>query len=87
MLGQETAYERLPYFYSDQYDLGMEYVGSVGPEGYDDVVIRPGQDAGAFTAYWLRGGIVQAAMQANDWDASDSLWQAVGKELSPDPAR
>ena len=87
MLGQEVAYERLPYFYSDQYDLGMEYVGSVGPEGYDDVVVRPGNDAGALTAYWLRGGIVQAAMQANDWDASDSLWQAVGKELSPDPAR
>jgi hypothetical protein len=87
MLGLAVDYDRLPYFFSDQYDLGMEYVGSVGPEGYDDVLVAPGKEAGAFTAYWLRDGIVQAAMQANDWDASDELWSAVGKDLSPDRAR
>jgi hypothetical protein len=86
MLGQGEPYTRLPYFFSDQYDLGMEYVGSVGPDGYDDVVVRHGEP-GAFRAYWLRGGIVQAAMQANDWDASDELWSVVGSELSRDPAR
>jgi 3-phenylpropionate/trans-cinnamate dioxygenase ferredoxin reductase subunit len=82
MLGREVPYDRLPYFFSDQYDLGMEYVGSVGPDGYDDVVVRSGNDAGAFTAYWLRDGIVRAAMHANDWDAADQLWTSVGKELS-----
>jgi NADPH-dependent 2,4-dienoyl-CoA reductase/sulfur reductase-like enzyme len=87
MLGQGIPYDRLPYFYSDQYDLGMEYVGSVGPDGYDDVLVSPAGEAGAFTAYWLREGIVQAAMQANAWDESDGLWQAVGKDLSPDRAR
>ncbi len=87
MLGQGIPYDRLPYFFSDQYDLGMEYVGSVGPDGYDDVLVSPAGEAGAFTAYWLREGIVQAAMQANDWDESDGLWQAVGKDLSPDRAR
>ena len=35
MLGKEVAYDRLPYFFSDQYDLGMEYLGNVGPDGYD----------------------------------------------------
>jgi NADPH-dependent 2,4-dienoyl-CoA reductase/sulfur reductase-like enzyme len=86
MLGQGEPYTRLPYFFSDQYDLGMEYVGSVGPDGYDDVVVRHGEP-GAFRAYWLRGGVVQAAMHANDWDASDELWSVVGSELSRDPAR
>jgi 3-phenylpropionate/trans-cinnamate dioxygenase ferredoxin reductase component len=87
MLGLDVSYDRLPYFFSDQYDLGMEYVGSVGPEGYDDVLVSPGAEAGAFTAYWLRQGIVQAAMQVNSWDESDGLWTAVGKDLSPDRAR
>ena len=87
MLGLDVPYERLPYFFSDQYDLGMEYVGSIGPDGYDDVLVSPGQEAGAFTAYWLREGIVQAAMQVNSWDESEGLWSAVGKDLSPDRAR
>jgi NADPH-dependent 2,4-dienoyl-CoA reductase/sulfur reductase-like enzyme len=87
MLGLDAPYDRLPYFFSDQYDLGMEYVGSVGPDGYDDVLVSPGQEAGAFTAYWLREGIVQAAMQVNSWDESEGLWGAVGKDLSPDRAR
>ena len=87
MLGLDVPYDRLPYFFSDQYDLGMEYVGSVGPEGYDDVLVSPGEEAGAFTAYWLRQGVVQAAMQVNSWDESDGLWAAVGKDLSPDRAR
>jgi NADPH-dependent 2,4-dienoyl-CoA reductase/sulfur reductase-like enzyme len=85
MLGQGEPYTRLPYFFSDQYDLGMEYVGSVGPDGYDDVVVRDGEP-GAFRAYWLRDGVVQAAMHANDWDAGDELWSVVGSELSRDPA-
>ena len=46
MLGEDAAYDRLPYFFTDQYDLGMEYIGNVGPEGYDEVVVR-GDDAGA----------------------------------------
>ena len=87
MLGLDVPYDRFPYFFSDQYDLGMEYVGSVGPDGYDDVLVSPGQEPGAFTAYWLREGIVQAAMQVNSWDESEGLWDAVGKDLSPDRAR
>jgi 3-phenylpropionate/trans-cinnamate dioxygenase ferredoxin reductase subunit len=77
-LGAGEAYERLPYFFTDQYDLGMEYVGNVGPDGYDDVVID-GDVAGAFRAYWLRNGTVLAAMHANDWDASDAIRDSVGK--------
>ena len=84
MLGRDAPYDRLPYFFSDQYDLGMEYVGSVGPEGYDEVVVRRGEP-GAFRAYWVKGGVVQAAMHANDWDAGDELWAVVGIGLSTGP--
>ncbi len=40
MLGQDAVYDRVPYFFTDQYDLGMEYAGYVGPDGYDEVVFR-----------------------------------------------
>lgn len=81
LLGDDEPYERLPYFFTDQYDLGMEYVGSVGPEGYDRVDIEGDTDVvngGAFRAWWVSGGKVVAAMHANDWDASESLWTSIG---------
>ena len=58
-------------------DLGMEYVGYVGPAGYDKVVIE-GDTAAAFRAYWERDGVVVAAMHANDWDASDEIRASIG---------
>ena len=83
MLGDDAAYDRQPYFFTDQYDLGMEYVGHVGPEGYDEVVVR-GDLSGdrVFTALWLQGGRVVAGMHANDWDAIDALRAVVGSEAT-----
>jgi 3-phenylpropionate/trans-cinnamate dioxygenase ferredoxin reductase subunit len=84
MLGQDAVYDRLPYFFTDQYDLGMEYVGSVGPEGYDEVVVRgdTSRDGGrTFTAFWLSGGQVLAGMHANDWDATDQIRGIVGRRV------
>ncbi|MEO5710825.1 MAG: FAD-dependent oxidoreductase [Nocardioidaceae bacterium] len=80
MLGHDASYDRLPYFFTDQYDLGMEYVGSVGPDGYDEVVID-GDTEGSrtFTAFWVKDGVVVAGMHANDWDASDRVRETVGK--------
>ena len=79
MLGDEAPYDRLPYFFTDQYDLGMEYVGHVGPDGYDEVVVR-GDLGGSrvFTALWLKDDRVVAGMHANDWDAIDPLRGIVG---------
>ncbi|MBI2242838.1 MAG: NAD(P)/FAD-dependent oxidoreductase, partial [Nocardioides sp.] len=83
MAGDEDAVATdLPYFFTDQYDLGMEYVGDVGPEGYDEVVIQGDLAKRVFKAFWVAGGRVVAAMQANDWDASDSLRPAIGKSLA-----
>jgi NADPH-dependent 2,4-dienoyl-CoA reductase/sulfur reductase-like enzyme len=77
MLGKGVAYDRLPYFYSDQYDLGMEYTGNIGPDGYDHVVLRGKPEEGAFTAFWIRNGHVLAGMHANDWDAMDPIRRIV----------
>jgi len=77
MLGGNEPYERQPYFFTDQYDLGMEYFGYVGPDGYDRVIIE-GDTAAAFRAYWERNGVVVAAMHANDWGASDEIRASIG---------
>ncbi len=77
LLGAAEPYDRLPYFYTDQYDLGMEYVGYPGPRGYDDVAIE-GDTTGVFRAYWRREGKVVAAMHANDWGAIDELRAQIG---------
>ena len=83
MLGGDDAYTRLPYFFTDQYDRGMEYVGSVGPDGYDEVVVR-GDPAGPHTAFWLDGaGKVLAGMHVDDWDAIDQVRALVGTVVSP----
>ncbi len=85
MLGHDVRYDRTPYFFTDQYDWGMEYLGSVGPDGYDRVVLRGSTVEGVFTAFWLHGDTVLAGMQVNDWDATDALRELVGRRV--DPAR
>ncbi len=64
MLGQDVAYDRLPYFFTDQYDLGMEYTGLADGE----LVVRGDLDAREFVAFWLRDGRLTAAMNVNVWN-------------------
>ena len=73
MMGLEAVYDRLPYFYSDQYDLGLEYVGYTGPGEFDEVVIRGDLSSGAFIAFWLREGRIQAGMNVNVWDVVEPI--------------
>ena len=76
ILGQQVSYDRLPYFYTDQYELGMEYVGHVEPDGYDTVVFRGDPTAGdnpEFIAFWLSGDRVLAGMNVNVWDVVDQI--------------
>jgi 3-phenylpropionate/trans-cinnamate dioxygenase ferredoxin reductase subunit len=83
MLGGDAVYDRLPYFYTDQYDLGMEYVGYTEPDGYDDVVTRGNLESREFVAFWTSGGRVVAAMNVNVWDVVDDLRSLIlsGKEI------
>ena len=83
--GHRDVYGRLPYFFSDQYDLGMEFVGR--PEPGDEVTIRGDLDSRAFIAFWHRDGLVSAAMNVNVWDVVDDLRAIVASRSSVDPAR
>jgi 3-phenylpropionate/trans-cinnamate dioxygenase ferredoxin reductase component len=87
MLGEQASYEDLPYFYTDQYDLGMEYVGHVGPGGYDQLVVR-GEAApdAEFIAFWLRDGRVLAGMNVNVWEVTDAIKALIGSGRCVDPA-
>ena len=71
MLGDPVAYDRIPYFFSDQYDVGMEYSG-YAPR-WDEVVFRGDRADGAFIAFWLLEDRVVAAMNVNIWDVNDQL--------------
>jgi NADPH-dependent 2,4-dienoyl-CoA reductase/sulfur reductase-like enzyme len=77
MLGDPTPYTDLPYFFTDQYDLGMEYFGHLGSAGFDDLTLEDGKSDDAFTARWSRGGRLVAAMHVNEWDRSDELREQV----------
>ncbi|HEX2322350.1 MAG TPA: FAD-dependent oxidoreductase [Streptosporangiaceae bacterium] len=87
MLGQDVAYDRVPYFYTDQFDLGMEYAGYVEPDGYAEVVFRGDVPGREFVSFWLGGdGRVLAGMNVNIWDVNDAIGALVrsGKPVSKD---
>jgi len=73
MLDHPVSYDRLPYFFTDQYDLGMEFTGHIGPLGYERVVIRGDKESGAFIAFWLKDRRVIAGMNVNTWDVTDPI--------------
>ena len=77
MLGREALYDRVPYFYTDQYDLGMEYAGYAGPGDYDQVVFRGDRDGLEFIAFWLADRRVVAGMNVNVWDVTDQIQDLV----------
>jgi 3-phenylpropionate/trans-cinnamate dioxygenase ferredoxin reductase subunit len=85
-LGEDASYQELPYFYTDQYDLGMEYVGYVEPGGYDRVVVRGDLDRREFIAFWLAGNRVLAVMNVNVWDVGDPIKALIraGGPVDPD---
>jgi 3-phenylpropionate/trans-cinnamate dioxygenase ferredoxin reductase subunit len=87
MLGQDVAYDRVPYFYTDQYDLGMEYSGYVEPGGYDQVVFRGDVPGREFIAFWLGGGRVLAGMNVNVWDINDKIEALVQSGQPVDTSR
>ena len=85
MLGHAVTYDRTPYFFSDQYDFGMEYRGWA--PSFDEVVFRGEPASRAFIAFWLRHGRVAAAMNANVWDAGDAIEALLQSGRPVAPAR
>jgi 3-phenylpropionate/trans-cinnamate dioxygenase ferredoxin reductase subunit len=85
MLGRSVPYARLPYFYSDQYDLGMEYSGLAAT--WDEVVVRGDPATHAFLAFWLKDGRVVAGMNANVWDVTEAIQTLIRGGWPVDPER
>jgi 3-phenylpropionate/trans-cinnamate dioxygenase ferredoxin reductase subunit len=75
MLGQDQPYERLPYFYSDQYEVGMEYTGYA--RDWDRVVFRGDVGSREFIAFWLKQGRVLAGMNLNVWDVTEPIQRLI----------
>jgi 3-phenylpropionate/trans-cinnamate dioxygenase ferredoxin reductase component len=73
MLGQDAADVRPSYFFTDQYDLSMEYTGDIGPTGYDRVIFRRHADSDQMIVFWLSEQRVQAGMNINIWDVADDI--------------
>ncbi|MDQ1626174.1 MAG: 3-phenylpropionate/trans-cinnamate dioxygenase ferredoxin reductase component [Actinomycetota bacterium] len=86
MLGGNAVYDRLPYFFTDQYDAGMEYFGYAEPDEVEQVVVRGVPDKGAFAAFWLGGGHVLAGMHVNQWDDADAIKAIVRNRRAADAA-
>jgi 3-phenylpropionate/trans-cinnamate dioxygenase ferredoxin reductase subunit len=84
MLGEDVSYERIPYFFSDQYDVGMEYSGYA--ERWDQVVFRGDREAGEFVAFWLRDGRVLAGMNVNVWDVNQHVQELIRSRRQVDVA-
>lgn len=83
ILGDTTPYDRIPYFYSDQYDLGMEYTGWASPS--DRLVVRGSLADRQFVAFWLAEGRVVAGMNANVWDVAKPIERLIRSRAVVDP--
>jgi 3-phenylpropionate/trans-cinnamate dioxygenase ferredoxin reductase subunit len=87
MLGQGVSYDAVPYFYSDQYDLGMEAAGLPDPDNYDQVVYRGDLAGREFVVFWLSDGIVMAGMNVNVWDVNDDIQTLIRSRRRVEEAR
>jgi 3-phenylpropionate/trans-cinnamate dioxygenase ferredoxin reductase subunit len=90
MLDGDVSYDRLPYFFTDQYDLGMEYTGWVPAGSAADLIVRGDLERRQFVAFWSVDGRITAGMNVNVWDVTDTIRDLVQAGLAGavvDPAR
>jgi NADPH-dependent 2,4-dienoyl-CoA reductase/sulfur reductase-like enzyme len=87
MLGRDVSYDWVPYFFSDQYDLGMETAGLPEPGSYDEVVYRGDRESLEFIAFWLADRVVVAGMNVNIWDVNDDIQALIRSGVEVDPGR
>ena len=83
MLGDTVSYDRIPYFFSDQYDVGMEYSGYATE--WDEVVFRGDPEGGEFVAFWLADGCVVGGMNVNVWDVNEHVQALIRSRRRVDP--
>ncbi len=84
MLGQAAVHDSIPYFYTDQFDLGMEYSGFAPLTKDAEIVYRGDRASGAFIAFWLVGTRVVAGMNVNTWDVNDAIQVLIRDRVAVD---
>jgi 3-phenylpropionate/trans-cinnamate dioxygenase ferredoxin reductase subunit len=87
MLGQQVSYDHIPYFYTDQYDLGMEFTGDLGGEQFDTITYRGNREGREFIVFWTADGRVLAGMNVNVWDVADDIAALVRSGRAVDLAK
>jgi 3-phenylpropionate/trans-cinnamate dioxygenase ferredoxin reductase component len=85
MLGRGEPYDRVPYFFSDQYEVGMEYSGLA--RGSDQVVLRGDAASRELIAFWIADGRVAAGMNVNVWNSAESIQALIRSRAPVDPGR
>jgi 3-phenylpropionate/trans-cinnamate dioxygenase ferredoxin reductase component len=85
MVGRPVAYDVVPYFFSDQYDVGMEYAGHA--RQWDRVVFRGDPATREFIAFWLLGDRVVAGMNVNVWDVTEAIQRLIRERVAVDDRR
>jgi 3-phenylpropionate/trans-cinnamate dioxygenase ferredoxin reductase component len=85
MLGRSDVYDRVPYFFSDQYDVGMEYAGLA--RRWDRVVFRGDPATREFIAFWLAGDRVLAGMNVNVSDVTNPIQELISTRVAVDDRR
>jgi 3-phenylpropionate/trans-cinnamate dioxygenase ferredoxin reductase subunit len=87
LAGAGERYDRVPYFFSDQFDLSMSYLGHV--REWDELVVRGSRELAEpkFVAWYLREGTPRAALIVNDWDAEDPVREVIRRAQPVDPDR
>lgn len=68
MLGQSSDFDPAPFFFTDQYDIALEYAGRVDARTADAPVIRGDLAADRFHAFWVVENVVVAGLHVNAWD-------------------
>jgi len=87
MLDPQVSHDALPFFFSDQYDAGMEYVGHVASVAQAQLVVRGELATREFLALWCVDGRVEAGMHLNVWDTIDDVQALIRSRRQLDPAR
>ena len=85
MAGDEVSFDRIPYFFTDQYDVGMEFCGTT--DSFDQVVYRGDPAGREFIAFWLSAGSVVAGMNVNVWDVTDAIQALIRSSATVDVQR
>jgi 3-phenylpropionate/trans-cinnamate dioxygenase ferredoxin reductase component len=87
LAGAGERYDRVPYFFSEQFDLYLSYLGHV--RIWDELVVRGSREVAEprFVAWYLRGGAPRAALIVNDQDAEDPVREVIRRGRPVDPVR